>query len=94
MSILPTDIFKRLRDMAPPPVRKSRKKLKKVVKESKKKERKYPGWFAYPEQVEQFIEMRFPLTRDICMKMVRGVACDCKQCEKHVIARRGACQRP
>jgi|SRR6267154_5535915 len=46
---------------------------------------KYPIWFENPARVEQFLEARFPATRDICPKMVRGIACSCKQCLKHRI---------
>src|SRR5260370_28192080 len=49
---------------------------------------KYPTWFEDPVRVENFIEARFPATRDICPKMVRGIVCNCKQCLKHEIARR------
>ena len=48
---------------------------------------KYPTWFEDPVKVEQFLEVRFPATRDICPKMVRGSACSCKQCLKYGIAR-------
>jgi hypothetical protein len=48
---------------------------------------KYPTWFEDPRRVEQFLETRFPATRDICPQMVRGIACDCKRCQKHEIAR-------
>ncbi len=48
---------------------------------------KYPTWFEDPARVEHFLEERFPATRDICPKMVRGIVCNCKQCQKHKIAK-------
>ena len=49
---------------------------------------KHPSWFEDPIAVEKFLEARFPATRDICPKMVRGMVCNCKECRKHEIARR------
>jgi hypothetical protein len=49
---------------------------------------KYPIWFEDPARVEHFLEVRFPATWDICPNMVRRIACNCKQCQKHEIARR------
>ena len=47
---------------------------------------KYPIWFQDPMQIEKFLEARFPPTREVCPKMVRGIACDCQHCRKHKIA--------
>ncbi|SRR6266699_3396628 len=47
---------------------------------------KYPIWFEDPARIDKFLEARFPATRDICPKMVRGIVCSCKQCVKHGIA--------
>jgi len=45
----------------------------------------YPSWFENPTRVEQFLEARFPAL-EVCQKMLRGIDCGCKHCQKYRIA--------